>query len=112
MSRRHSPAYVYNGIDRQMRRVASEHQRDLRQAWVDRVLDILDSDNLIAQAALADKDNALLFECNVAPMVWEDPRITYRLQQLAGDQVTVELVDHEHTIAGKTFQRAQIRVVF
>lgn len=113
MSRRDTSTYRYGTINRQLQRVASDHERHLRQAWVDRVLEILDGDNLIAQAAsgLATEDG-LLFECNVAPLVWDDPRITYRRQQLEGSSVSVELNDHEHTVAGKSFKRAQIRVRF
>lgn len=106
-------SYRYSAIKRQMQRGANDHQRHLRQAWVDRVLTILDGDNLITQAAsgLANPDG-LLFECNVAPLVWDDPRIVYRRQQLEGSDVTVQLVDHERSVAGKTFKRAQIRVAF
>ena len=108
-----SRAYRYGAIKRQMQRGANDHERHLRQAWIDRVLNILDGDNLVTQAAsgLANEDG-LLFECNVAPLVWDDPRIVYRRQQLQGNDVSVELVDHEYSVAGKTFKRAQIKVAF
>ncbi len=108
-----SRAFRLGAIKRQMQRGANDHERHLRQAWVERVLTILDGDNLVSQAAsgLANEDG-LLFECNVAPLVWDDPRIVYRCQQLEGDDVTVELVDHECHVAGKAFKRAQIKVVF
>lgn len=110
----HQPRpYSYGAVNRQMRRVTADHQRHLRQAWIDRVLDLLDSDNLISQASNAiDADEGLLIECNIAPMVWDDPRITFRLKQLESNDVKVELVEHEHQIAGKTFKRNQIRVSF
>lgn len=113
MSNREAPAHRYVAINRQMQRLASDHERDLRQAWVDRVLGILDGENLITQAGsgLATEDG-LLFDCNVAPLVWDDPRIAYRRQQLEGSNVTVELVDHEHHVAGKTFKRTQVKVAF
>ncbi|MEM8952156.1 MAG: hypothetical protein AAGA21_19825 [Pseudomonadota bacterium] len=106
-------AYSYGGIKRQMQRGTNDHERHLRQAWVDRVLNILDSDNLITQAAsgMADADG-LLFDCNVAPLVWDDPRVAYRRQQLEGSDVTVELVDHELNVAGKTFKRTKVKVAF
>ncbi|MGI9418361.1 MAG: hypothetical protein ACR2RA_11045 [Geminicoccaceae bacterium] len=108
-----TPTYRYGAISRQLQRVAGDHDRHLRQTWVDRVLDILDGDNLIAQAAAGkSNEDGLLFECNVAPMVWDEPRIVYRRQQLENSDVVVELVDHENTIAGRTFKRAQIRVAF
>lgn len=113
MSSHGASTYRYGAINRQMQRVAKEHDRNLRRAWTDRVLEILDGDNLIAQAASGQaSDDALLFECNVAPLVWDDPRIVYRLQQLERTDVTVELVDYEHTIAGRTFKRTRVKVVF
>jgi len=113
MSDRRRSTYAYGSVNRQMQRVTQDHQHHLRQAWVDRVLDILDSDNLIGKAAdIVEVEEGLLFECNIAPMVWDDPRIAFRRQQLASNDVEVELIDHEHTIAGKTFKRAQIKVVF
>ena len=113
MTSRRPAAYAYGSINRQMHRMANEHKRHLRQAWVERVLDILDSDNLIGTAAgQGDADDEILFECNIAPAVWDDPRIAYRLQQLEANNVKVELVDHVHTIAGKTYKRARIKVVF
>ena len=108
-----APAYRYGAINRQMQRVAKEHDRHLHRAWADRVLQILDGDNLIAQAAAGQaSDDVLLFECNVAPLVWDDPRIVYRRQQLERSDITVELADHEHSVAGKTFKRTRIKVVF
>lgn len=106
-------SYRYGAIKRQMQRGESDHERHLRQAWVDRVLNILDGDNLIAQAAsgLA-TEGSLVIECNVAPLVWDDPRIAYRRQQLEGSEVAVELVDYECNVAGKTFNRARIKVAF
>jgi hypothetical protein len=104
--------YRYGSVRRQMARVAGDHERRVRQAWIERILDILDDDNLIAQAAKAPKtEEGLLFDCNVAPLVWDDPRLTFRLKQLAANDVKVELIDHEHEVAGRTFKRAQIRIV-
>ncbi len=103
----------YGSIKRQMERISNERERRLRQAWVGRILDLLDSDTLIAEAAsLQNKEEGLLFDCNFAPMVWDDPRITFRLKQLANNDVKVDLVDHESVIAGKMFKRAQIRVSY
>ena len=97
-----------------MRRAADDHAREVRLAQVERVLAMLDSDSLISQAAsgLADEDNNLLLECNIAPLVWDDPRIAYRLRQLEGSGIAVDLVDHEIQIAGKTFKRTKISVSF
>jgi len=96
-----------------MERISNDRERRLRQAWVERILDLLDSDTLIAQAAsLKDKEEGLLFDCNFAPMVWDDPRIAFRLKQLANNDVNVDLVDHESVVAGKTFKRAQIQVTY
>lgn len=105
--------YRYGSVRRQMERVSNDQERRLRQRWIERVLDLLDEDNLIAKAAAPPKsDEGLLLDCNFAPMVWDDPRIVFRLKQLATNDVTVELLDHEHTVAGKTFKRVQIHVVF
>ncbi|MEM7045427.1 MAG: hypothetical protein AAF543_21675 [Pseudomonadota bacterium] len=113
MNDRDVRAYRYGAIKRQLQRGMSEHERHLRQAWVERVLTLLDSDNLIAQATSGQMtEEGLLFECNVAPLVWDDPRVTYRRQQLEGSDMTVELLDHEVEIAGKTFKRAKIKVGF
>lgn len=112
MSDSRRTTYRYGSIRRQMERVAGDHERRVRQAWIERILDILDDDNLVTQAAKTPKtDEGLLFDCNVAPLVWDDPRLTFRLKQLAANDVQVELIDHEHEVAGKTFKRAQIRVI-
>ncbi len=105
--------YRYGSTRRQMERVSNDHERRLRQAWIQRVLDLLDNDNLIAQAAASPKtEEGLLFDCNFAPLIWDDPRITFRLKQLAANEVSVDLIDHELAIAGKTLKRKQIRVKF
>jgi hypothetical protein len=105
--------FRYGSIKRQMERVSSEQARRLRQTWIERVLDLLDDDNLITQVAtLPRNDEGILFDCNFAPLVWDDPRIVFRLKQLTNNEVTVDLLDHEHTVSGKTFNRAQIRVRF
>lgn len=113
MSDYRAGAHRYAGIKRQMQRVADDHDHDVRKARVERVLAVLNSDHLISQAAsgLA-AEEGLLFECNVAPLVWDDPRVGYRLHQLEGSGVGVELVEHEHEVAGKIFKRAKIRVSF
>ena len=113
MSDHRTPAYGYAAIRRQMQRVTGDHERHVKTAWVNRVLGILNSDNLITKAASGwATGNSLIFECNVAAHVWDDPRIAYRLRQLEGDGLAVELVDHENEIAGKTFKRTQIRITF
>jgi hypothetical protein len=113
MNDQNTPTYRFAAINRQLQRVAGDHEREVRKAWVDRVLALLDSDNLITQTAAGlATDNSLLFECNVAVLVWDDPRVVYRLHQLEGSGVGVELVDHEHEVAGKTFKRTKIRVTF
>ncbi|MEZ5931851.1 MAG: hypothetical protein R3F54_07875 [Alphaproteobacteria bacterium] len=105
--------YRFAAINRQLQRVAGDHERQVRKAWVDRVLGILDGDNLITQASSGQAtDDTLLFECNVATLVWDDPRIVYRLRQLEGSGVTAELIDHEHEVAGRTFKRTKILVTF
>lgn len=111
MRNRSRSPYQYGSIRRQMARVTSEHQRRLRQTWIQRVLDILGDDNLMARAALQSaSDIEIIFECNFAPEVWDDPRIAFRLKQLAANDIVVELIDHEHAVAGRTFNRTQIRV--
>ncbi len=113
MSHHDVRSYRYSAIKHQMQRVAGDHERHLRQAWVDRMLELLDGDNLIAQAAAGlATDGHLLLDCNIAPLVWDDPRIVYRRKQLENGNVSLELVDHESTIAGKTFKRTQIKVTF
>lgn len=104
----------FSPIKSQMSRAVDDHERDVKMAWVERVLQMLNSDHLISQAGsgLVNKEKCLILECNVAPQVWDDPRITYRLRQLEGSGIVVELIDHESTIAGKTFKRNKIRVSF
>lgn len=101
-------------IKSQMNRAVDDHERDVKVAWVERVLRMLNSDNLISQAGsgLVNEGNFLVLECNVAAQVWDDPRIAYRLRQLESSGIVVELVDHESTIAGKTYKRNKIRVSF
>lgn len=113
MTNHKPPAYRYVAIKGQMQRVANDHERQVKKAWVDRVLNVLDSDNLIAKAAAGlATDKSLIVECNVAALVWDDPRIISRLRQLEGSGVMVELVEHQHEVAGKTFERTRILVSF
>lgn len=108
-----SSTYRYGTTRQQMERVSNDHDRRCRQAWIERILDLLDDDNLIALAAKLPKtEEGLLLDCNFAPLVWDDPRIAFRVKQLTNNDVSVELADHEFTIADKTFKRVQIRVVF
>lgn len=103
----------YAAIKRQMQRVARDHDQGVQDARVERVLAALNSDSLISQAASGPaSEDGLLIECNVAPLVWDDPRIAQRLHQLEGSGVDVALVDHEQEIAGKVFKRTKIRVSF
>lgn len=113
MSDHTPPIHSYVAIKRKMQRAANAHERQMRKAWVDRVLDILDNDKLITKAASGQTtENSLIFECNIAAHVWDDPRIVHRLRQLEGGGVAVELVDHETEIAGKTFKRTRIHIAF
>lgn len=113
MSSKGGSPHRYAAIKGQMQRVANDHDRQVKTAWVDRVLDVLDSDKLIARAASgAAADNTLIVDCNVAPLVWDDPRIAYRRRQLEGNGIAVELDEHKHEIAGKTFKRSRILVSF
>jgi len=102
MTDRSASPYRYTAIKSQMQRVASDHERSVKKAWVERVLGLLDSDNLIGQAASGmTGETGLLFECNVAASVWDDPRIAYRVRQLKSSGVDVDLVEHKSEIAGR-----------
>ena len=113
MSDHGRPRYHHSTVRRQMERVSRDLEYRQRKSWIDRILSLLESDSLISAAAARPKTgDGLTFECNFAAEVWDDSRIERRVQQLAASEITVELVDYEHEIAGKTFQRTQIRVVF
>ena len=100
-------------VRRRMEWVSQDQRRKLRQTQINRVLELLDSDSLINLAASKPvADDVMIFECNFAPDVWNDPRIEYRVKQLAASEIVVALVEHEHTVAGKTFKRHQIHVTF
>ena len=113
MSHRGSKPRQYGTVRGRMEWVSKDQGNLLRRQRISRVLKLLESDNLIALAASKPKsEDGMIFECNFAPEIWEDPIIQRRLQQLASNDVAVELLDHEHSVAGKTFRRTQIRVVF
>ncbi len=113
MSNHGRPRHHYGTVQKQMERVSKDQEHRLRQIWIDRVLNLLESDNLISLAATKPRtEQGMIFECNFAPKIWDDPRIERRVQQLATNEITVELIEYEHTVAGKAFQRTQIRVVF
>ena len=113
MTSRRGTTHRPTAIKGQMQRVAKDHERQVNTAWVNRVLDVLDSDKLIAKAASGvAADDSLVVDCNVAPLVWDDPRIALRRRQLEGSGVVVELDEHEHEVAGKTFRRSRILVSF
>lgn len=104
-------SYRFDSVRRQIERVAGDHERRLRQSRVERILAILDNDNLISRAATDLKhDNCMIFECNFANQVWDDPRIAFRVKQLAANDVKVDVIENTFAIAGKTFMRTQIRV--
>jgi hypothetical protein len=105
---------LYGTVNRQMAQVAAERHRRILQHWVERMLAILEDERLITQAALdlSSRDKGVIFECNFAREVWDDPRISFRVRQLASRSVKVELVDKELQIAGKTLKRTQIHVTF
>ncbi len=110
---RHGSRYPYSTVKRRMERVSDDRDYQLKRERISRVLKILESDNLIALAATKPRAaNSMIFECNYAPAIWDDPIIQRRLQQLASNDITVELVDHEHSVAGKSFRRTQIHVAF
>ena len=104
-------SYRFDSIRRQIERVAGDHERRLRQSRVERVLAILENDNLINRAATDLKSaDCMIFECNFANEVWDDPRITFRVRQLAANDVKVDVIENRFSAAGKTFTRTQIRV--
>ena len=110
---RHRPPHHYGTTKQRMARVAEDQDYQLRRDRISRVLKLLDSDNLIALAAAKPKsEDAMIFECNFAPEIWEDPIIQRRLQQLAANDIAVDIVDYEFSVAGQRFHRNQIRVVF
>lgn len=113
MSQHSRSRYQYGTVRRRMERVSKDRDFHLRRSRIDRVLELLDGDNLVALAATKPKsDEGMIFECSFASEIWDDPSIERRVQQLASNDITVELVDYEHTVAGKTFQRTQISVKF
>lgn len=113
MSSHDTPKYLRGSVRRQMDWVANDQRQKLRMAWVDRILKFLENDTLIMQAAAKPaEEEVLIFECNFAPQVWDDPRITFRVNQLSSNDIAVDLVEHEHSVEGKTFKRHQIHVTF
>ncbi len=103
----------YGSVRGRMERVSEDQDYQLRRERITRVLRLLENDNLIALAASKPRtEEGMIFECNFAPEIWEDPIIQRRLQQLAANDVFVDLIEHEHSVAGKTFLRTQIRVIF
>ncbi|MGH1483858.1 MAG: hypothetical protein ACRBM6_35120 [Geminicoccales bacterium] len=113
MSKHTRPNQLYGSVQRRMEWVAKDQRYRLRQAWVERVLSLLEGDKLIMCAATKPLDDeVLIFECNFAAEIWDDPRIDYRIKQLANNEIKVAVVEHEHTVAGKTFKRNQIHVTF
>lgn len=113
MSHHEQPRYQYGTVRRRMERVSKDRDYHLRRSRIDRVLELLDGDNLVALAATKpNADEGMIFECSFASEIWDDPLIERKVQQLASNDITVELIDHEHTIAGKTFKRTQLRVNF
>ena len=109
-----TPARRYGSLRYQMTSVSKERHQQIRKSWVERVLELLDEENLITSAALDLKSRAegLTFECNYADQVWDDPRIAFRIRQLADRDVSVELVKAEQEVAGRLFSRFKIVVRF
>ena len=98
----------------QMERAMGDRQRAVRSDRVHRVLALLRDDSLMTAAGLSltgDQDGITL-ECGFADLVWEEPEVRYRVNQLADRGIRVELVAHETEVAGRRFSRPQLVVRF
>ena len=98
---------------RQMTRLSNERQRRIREFQVERVLAILDDENLTTQAALNLRSSeGLVFECNFVENVWQDSRVVNRVAQLASRGITADVIEHRSEVGGQAMTRTQIRIAF
>ena len=113
MNSRSRPPRGGTPLRRQMTRLSDERQRRIYEFQVERVLAILDDDNLTTKAALNLKSSeGLTFECNFVESVWKDSRVVNRVAQLAGRGITADVIQHRSEVGGKRFTRAQLRIAF
>lgn len=77
-------------LQRRLALLAMERASFRSNAAVRRVLELLSEDNLTALAARVSGNERITLECGVVDKVWNDPRITNRINQLARQGVTVE----------------------
>ena len=98
----------------QMERAVGDHMRAVRHDRVQRVLALLRDDSLMTVAArsLDGDQQGITLECGFADLVWEEPEVRYRVNQLGDRGIRVDLVTHETEIAGHRFSRPQIVVQF
>ncbi|MCA8928974.1 MAG: hypothetical protein KDC18_12960 [Alphaproteobacteria bacterium] len=101
-----------DALRRRLSLAAGEAQSHRADAAVQRVLALLSDENLASEAAHAPSPEGFELECGVLEQVWEDPRVYNRRGQLERQGVTVEQVEVETTVAGKTFRRTRLRVGF
>ncbi len=77
-------------LQRRLGMLAMERMSNVSNASVRRVLDVLSEESLTGLAAGVSAGDRITIECGVIDQVWDDPRISNRINQLARQGVEVE----------------------
>lgn len=77
-------------LQRRMGVLAMENASHRGNAAVRRVLELLSEEHLTEAAAKAPGTDSITMECGVLEKVWNDPRISNRINQLSRQGVSVE----------------------
>jgi hypothetical protein len=77
-------------LQRRLGVLAMERTSNRSNASVRRVLELLSEENLTDLAARVSAGDQITIECGVINQVWDDPRVSNRVNQLARQGVDVE----------------------
>jgi hypothetical protein len=99
-------------LRRRMALAAGENVTRRGNAAVDRVLNLLADENLLALAAQATSINRITVECGVIGQVWGHPRIFNRRNQLSRQGIDIERETIVSYHGGREFSREVLVISF
>lgn len=99
-------------LQRRLGVLAMERMSNRSNASVRRVLDLLSEESLVDLGARVSAGDRITIECAVVDKVWDDPRISNRVNQLARQGVTVERETIQTRYGGISLTRDRLVVRF
>ncbi len=100
-------------LHRLMTKAVADAGRERQEFLVQKLLTLLGDKAMFAAAEACVSDPCtFIVECNFLDQVWQDPRIQRRIQALAGQGIEVNPQDTASQIAGHSYTRRQLLVMF